>query len=58
MNIAEDEMLCCSYTPTMPTLLRPATDTDLPTLYEQQFDHEATAAFPSQRRTQIFGKML
>ncbi|HMR97916.1 MAG: GNAT family N-acetyltransferase [Anaerolineales bacterium] len=33
----------------MPTLLRPATDSDLPTLYQQQLDPEATAmaAFPS-----------
>lgn len=33
----------------MPILLRPATESDLPTLYEQQLDPEATAmaAFPS-----------
>lgn len=37
------------YTPVMPMLLRPATESDLPTLYEQQLDPEATAmaAFPS-----------
>ena len=50
-----DKMSCVrnesslSYTPVMPILLRPATDSDLPTLYEQQLDPEATAmaAFPS-----------
>ena len=37
------------YTPTMSTRLRTATESDLPTLYEQQLDPEATAmaAFPS-----------
>ena len=49
MNITNDRNLGCDYTQPMPTLLRPAAESDLPILYQQQLDPEATAmaAFPS-----------
>lgn len=43
----------------MPILLRPATESDLPTLYEQQLDPKATAmaAFPSRDKEAFYAHL-